>query len=339
MLKALLLPRTWSIPQHALEVGQRGLLVAALALVVGTVPDGWRIALDAMSEAYLAVAVFVAGTLMLVLAVERALDTDLGTWLDLNRRWQVPAATLLGAFPGCGGAIIAVTQYTRGYLSFGAVVATLTATMGDAMFLLLARDPATALLVLAISLPVATLSGYAVDRIHGAGFLRPERTRTVPKRQRAGQECPADEDGAKEYIWLALMAPGLVIGVLAAFQIDIDAPIAALTGIAPAQGLGVAGAALGLYMWIRSDRGQSGLTGEQEPVCEASGTLLKSVIANTNFVMTWVIFAFIGYELFIQASGIDLGRLFAGWAPAVPAIAILVGFVPGCGPQIMVTTL
>jgi hypothetical protein len=31
--------------------------------------------------------------------------------------------------------------------------------------------------------------------------------------------------------------------------------------------------------------------------------------------------------------------LFQGWAPVLPVAAILVGFIPGCGPQIVVTTL
>ena len=39
-------------------------------------------------------------------------------------------AAALGALPGCGGAIIVVTQYVTGRLSFGSVVAVLTATMG-----------------------------------------------------------------------------------------------------------------------------------------------------------------------------------------------------------------
>ena len=51
MLKSLLLPRLRAIPLPSREIGQRGLLIAALALVVSTVPDGWRIAFDAMSEA------------------------------------------------------------------------------------------------------------------------------------------------------------------------------------------------------------------------------------------------------------------------------------------------
>ncbi|MGJ3261360.1 MAG: putative manganese transporter [Rhodospirillales bacterium] len=339
MLKSLLLPRLRAIPLPSRGIGQRGLLIAALALVVSTVPNGWRIAFDAMSEAYLAVAVFVAGTLMLVLWAERALKTDLGLWLERNRRWQVPAATLLGAFPGCGGAIIAVTQFTRGYLSFGSVVATLTATMGDAMFLLMARDPQTALLVLGISMPVAVVTGYAVDLVHGPGFLRrkPANTRPRPNRASTAEESDARRPG--EVLWLMLIVPGLVIGILGAFQIDVDAPFLELTGFAPAHWLGVAGAVLGLVMWIGKDDGSSGFAGEEAAYSGARPTLLQSAMANTNFVMAWVIFAFVGYDLAVTATGLDLATFFAVWGPVVPAVAILVGFVPGCGPQIMVTTL
>ena len=38
-------------------------------------------------------------------------------------------------------------------------------------------------------------------------------------------------------------------------------------------------------------------------------------------------------------TGANLGAAFALWAPLVPFAAVLVGFLPGCGPQIVVTTL
>ena len=332
--------RTRRTTRRIKPLGQRGLLLGALAFVTLTVPGGLHIALDAMSEAYLAVGVFVAGTLMLVLAAERGLETDLGDWLESHRSWQVPAAAVLGAFPGCGGAIIAVTQYTRGYLSFGSVVATLTATMGDAMFLLLAQEPDTALAVLGISMVAGIISGYAIDLVHRPDFLRP----TVPARS----QC-AEEDGQTRSrpawrrvasgIWLALMAPGIVLGVLGAFQLDVDVYAVDWLGLPAAHWLGVAGAALGLLMWTASDGGKSGFAGEATGKDALRTPFLRAVIANTNFVMTWVIFAFVGYELLISASGIDLARLFAVWAPVVPAVAILIGFVPGCGPQILVTTM
>ena len=80
--------------------GQRPLLLSALVLVASTVPNGLPIAFDAMAEANLTVAVFVAATLFLVLAAERGLKTDLGAYLTRYRAFQVPISTLLGALPG-----------------------------------------------------------------------------------------------------------------------------------------------------------------------------------------------------------------------------------------------
>ena len=37
-------------------------------------------------------------------------------------------------------------------------------------------------------------------------------------------------------------------------------------------------------------------------------------------------------------TSIDLKSLFAIWMPFVPLIAILFGFLPGCGPQVVVAT-
>jgi hypothetical protein len=332
--------QTKSVPNEAIRIGQRALLAALMIGAAFLVPDGGELLLSAMSEAYLAVSVFVAGTLVLVLGAERAFKTDLGIWLDRNVRWQVPAAVMLGAFPGCGGAIIAVTQYTRGYLSFGSVVATLTATMGDAMFLLLAREPQTALLVLSVSMVVGVTTGYAVDAIHGSSFLRPASARRdCPATGAAMKGDDSSDNGLWELLWIVLMVPGVIIGLLAAFQLDADGWFSETLGIAPAFWLGVGGAGLSLIMWITRDGGLSGLTGEQTDCGNKPLGFAQSVIANTNFITAWVVFAFAAYELLVAASGIDLGRLFAVWAPLVPAAAVLVGFVPGCGPQIMVTSL
>ena len=128
---------------------------------------------QALADAYLQVSVFVAATLFVLLGAQRLLRTDLGDALARRPFWQVPAGAALGALPGCGGAIVAITQFTRGTLSFGGVVATLTSTMGDAMFLLLAREPSTAMLVLSVSAGAGIVTGYAVDAIHGPRFLQP----------------------------------------------------------------------------------------------------------------------------------------------------------------------
>jgi len=326
----------------ALDVGRsyrRILPVAVLMMVIATVPGSWAVVAEALSDAYLAVSVFVAGTLALVLAMERAFKTDLGEWLQRYQRWQVPAAAVLGAFPGCGGAIVAITQYTRGYLSFGGVVAALTSTMGDAMFLLLAKEASTAFGILLLGIVVGVISGYLVDAMHGSNFMRPNITKT---QMGSGEIRPwvAAKTPVMDQAWLVLMIPGVVIGMLAAFQVDIDLLLSQWVAVSPAFWLGVVGTALAVMMWIRTGNTLSVAPNAGDGACRAQmKPITRSVIDDTNFITVWVAFAFVGYEVVTLALGVDMGQALGIWGPLVPAIAILVGFVPGCGPQIMVTSL
>lgn len=333
----------------------RGLALATLALIALTVPDGVTLLLESLSEAYLAVAVFVAGTLLLLAMAERGLGTDLGSLLRRHARWQVPIAAVLGAFPGCGGAIIALTQFTRGHLSLGGVVATLTATMGDAMFLLLAQAPATAGLVLGVSMVVGVATGWIVDAIHGEGFLRPQAAaaaggaaccRATALRPDAGSKgagAGADVEAGLERLWLLMLGPGIALGLLAAFRVEPGGWVAPyLNGVDPVFWFGVIGAAGALALWVI--RGREAETG---PANAAGGgrsqeerrAMLRTMVSTTSFVTAWVVFAFAAYELMMAGLGLDPGVLFAIAAPLVPAIAVAIGLIPGCGPQIVVTTL
>lgn len=140
-------------------------------------------------------------------------------------------------------------------------------------------------------------------------------------------------------MWLLLMVPGVVIGVLAAFQIDADAFLAPIFGFDMAAPLGAIGAMLALGMWATAGGAQS-TCGNTDGACDARRSApMRRVIDTTNFVSSWVIFAFVIYELLVAAAGVELGQVFAVWAPVVPLIAVLVGFVPGCGPPIVVTTM
>jgi uncharacterized membrane protein len=303
----------------------RLLTVAVMVIAIYFTPKGLELAASALSEAYTAVGVFVAATLAVIIIAERLMGGDLGRLLESHRHWQVPAGALLGALPGCGGAIVAVTQFTRGSMSFGGVVATLTSTMGDAIFLLLAREPQTALTILSISTVIGILMGYIVDTLHGQRFMQNADKPTVTSAYSKRINRPMS---ALEWTWLALMIPGLAIGVTAAFQIELD-------GILPAGEIGLAGAMLALIMW--SWRGGDNRDC-QNGACNPQPASAK-VINDTNFVTAWVIFAFVGFELLIATSGVDLPELFNVWAPLVPLMAIIAGFIPGCGPQIIVTSM
>ena len=138
-----------------------------------------QVLIGTISDAYLQVTTFVAATLLIFYGIERLFDFDAIRLLSQSGKWQVPLAAALGALPGCGGAIIVVTNYVSGRLSFGAVMATLTATMGDAAFLLIAKEPVTGLIVMGVGLIVGTLSGYIVDFIHGTNFCAPTQPKII----------------------------------------------------------------------------------------------------------------------------------------------------------------
>ena len=78
--------------------------------------------------------------------------------------------------PGCGGAIIVVTQFVQGRLSFGSLVAVLTSTMGDAAFLLLSQDPISGLQVFLIAGFTGIITGYIVDLFHNQNYLRTKKS-------------------------------------------------------------------------------------------------------------------------------------------------------------------
>ena len=70
-----------------------------------------------------------------------------------------------------------------------------------------------------------------------------------------------------------------------------------------------------------------------------NNTIVRRTIADTNFVTTWVVAAFLLFELSVYFFGLDLKNLFTGMALYTPLMAVLVGFIPGCGPQVLVTTM
>ena len=123
-------------------------------------------------DAYLQVSVFVGFTLFVFLGIDSLNKFNIEAFLLKTKSIHVPLATILGTLPGCGGAIIVVTQYVQGRISFGALVAVLTSTMGDAAFLLLAKSPNDGLLVFVIAGFTGMITGYIVDYFHNPFFQK-----------------------------------------------------------------------------------------------------------------------------------------------------------------------
>ena len=123
-------------------------------------------------DAYIQVSIFVGFTLFIFIGLDSLTKFNIEDFLKKTKKIHVPISTFLGALPGCGGAIIIVTQFIQGRISFGSLVAVLTSTMGDAAFLLVSKEPSTGLLVFIIAGTTGMISGYIVDFFHNENFLK-----------------------------------------------------------------------------------------------------------------------------------------------------------------------
>lgn len=302
-------------------------------------PSLFEVMFAAIADAYLQVSTFVAGTLLLFFLAERAFKFDLTTALAESGKWQVPLAAALGALPGCGGAIIVVTKYVSGRLSFGSVLATLTATMGDAAFLLLAKEPLTGFFIIGLGFAVGVVTGYIVDAIHGRDFMRPKNTDIVRHPDLSDPEHEDFSNQLLDRIWMIIFLPGLVLGLMLAFQIDVDAMLGTENISAPASLLGFIGGMLCFGMWALPRLIPALRRSPTTAEAAEEDTIIRRTIADTNFVTSWVIFAFLLFEVTIHLTNLDLNALFGSVVAFAPLIAVIIGFVPGCGAQILVTTL
>jgi hypothetical protein len=95
----------------------------------------------------LMITVFVFVMMLIVDYVNVLTKGKMGTGLRGGIWHQYVLSSALGATPGCLGAFMNVAFYTRGLLTFGAIVGGMLATSGDEAFVMLALFPKTALLL------------------------------------------------------------------------------------------------------------------------------------------------------------------------------------------------
>ena len=296
-----------------------GLLLLSLVFQGGEFGEVIR---SSIIDAYIQVSVFVGFTLFVFIGLDSLTKFDVKNFLSKTQKFHVGIAAFLGAIPGCGGAIIVVTQYIQGRISFGSLVAVLTATMGDAAFLILAIEPTTGLLIFGIGIIVGSISGYIIDFIHGINFMQSE-TKIKVEFEKINKTFVSNFN----FFWLFLFIPGFILGILVAFQIEFSPAYNSLLVFVAS-----AGAILSIFMWSLNP------LSDFQCSTDKSRGLLSRVVDTTNFVTTWVISGFLVFEIFMYFTSLDLKIFFDLWLPFVPLVAILFGFLPGCGPQVVVAT-
>lgn len=313
------LKQNWTIPERLGPFKAKRMPVVLLLLVLAVFPgELGALTRSLMTDAYVQVSAFVATTLLIFYGAERVFKFNLGAALKNSKGWQVPLSAMLGATPGCGGAVVVVAAYSSGNVGFGAVVAALTATMGDAAFLLIATRPDVAAVVLPTSLVVGVISGYLVNWFNKIDY-RGVASATCELAPYIGRIRP------KDYMYIAVVLPGLIMGVSQLLQLDLAAIYGPWMMV-----VGLIGTAIGLFVWV---------TSPVQAMSHVDDAPFTRVAEETSFISIWVIGAYLAYDYVVVFTGLDLKDLFSSVAPLLPLMGVVIGLIPGCGPQVLVTTL
>ena len=293
--------------------------VALLLLVLTALPGELGDLTRALvTDAYVQVSAFVAVTLSIFYFSEHKFNFNLGKFLKESSKIQIPISAMLGATPGCGGAVVVVAAYTSGNVSFGAVIATLTATMGDAAFLLIAVRPDIAILVLPLTLIAGIITGYIAENFYTLSHQ--ERVVNLKK------EIPLiGKNRKRDILFAILIIPGFGLGVLQILQYDLEG----LFGFFP-QLIAITGMVTSILIWSNS---------KIKTMTNPKDKPLVRVAEETSFIAIWVLSAYLAYDYLVFLTPLDFNVMFKTIGVLIPFLAIIIGFIPGCGPQILVTTL
>ena len=282
-----------------------------------------EIFLSSSSDAYIAVSSFVGITLLFFVLLEKK-NFNIKNFILENKKFEIPICSFLGAIPGCGGAIMVMSLFTRRVVSFGAILAALISTMGDAAFLLIASKPQAALIILPVTFLVGIISGYFVQPFT-KNFLKTKNDHSLDL-----NELPKNKTSYKFYkLWFVFLIPGIFLGLINAFNIELNF---LFFGVDTIQIFSFFMALYCILLWVLNP-----LTDIQ--MASIHENSYRRVVDTTCFVTVWVIVSFVLYELINFSTN---GKIFDSlilFGPFIPLAAVLIGFIPGCGPQIMITSM
>jgi hypothetical protein len=292
-----------------------------------------------------------------------------------NTAWQPVIGALMGITPGCGGAIVMMPMYARGYVTYGTVIATLIATLGDAAFVLIGAavtDPSFIAPVIAvhlISFVVGISWGYLVDGMKitpsnplgkfSANYNDNSPSRTVLQETNENMSEVFDDLGREEKtgwgyfllhqgytVWWIVTSLGLIFAILllvwsaqdADFTLEINYNPLTLDGFIT--WVGLIGTSLSVILYISqknwiSDDSEASIGDKLYSLRE---TMIHSA-SETAFVTFWVMSAYLIFEFSMLFSGMNEAdlALFGDGIIAV-ILAAVIGLIPGCGPQIIAIT-
>ena len=328
-----------------------------------------------MRDAFLAVTVFVASMVLLFSWLQYITAGKFVEVIRSKKRLQPVIGAMMGITPGCGGAIVIMPMYTRGYVSYGTVIATLIATLGDAAFVLIGAAltdssfVAPAVAVHLISFATGVTWGYLIDGLSITpqspmggmvfGFESTKDRDIIELQDLEDTQTVFDELGREDEsdpgylllhqgytLWWIVTSIGLVFAVMLIvwssqdpdFELSLEYNPFTLHGFIT--WIGLIGTTLSILLYLSQktwirDDTEASIGDKLYSMRE---TLIHSA-SETAFVTFWVMAAYLIFEFGMLFSGTNEEDL-ANYGDGIIAVfvASFVGLIPGCGPQIIAIT-
>ena len=337
---------------------------------MATVHDVVEIVVTSMRDAFLAVTVFVAAMVLLFSWLQYATSGRFVEYIRERKRLQPVIGALMGLTPGCGGAIVMMPMYARGYVTYGTVVATLIATLGDSAFVLIGAAVtdssfiAPLLAVHAISFIVGVTWGYFVDMTgttprkplgrFGPTFGGQEEPQIQPEGESPLDDLSREVPEGLGYnilhqgyvLWWVVTLLGLVFAVLllvwsgqdADYSLELAYNPLTLNGFIT--WIGLLGTTLSIILYIAQKNWFADDT--EATIGDKLHSMRETMVhaaSETAFVTFWVMIAYLAFEFMLLFSGLSEQDM-ANYGDGMVAVTVaaIIGLIPGCGPQIIAIT-
>jgi hypothetical protein len=280
---------------------------------------------------------------------------------------QTVYSAAIAAVPGCAGGIAVSRLYVEGVVSPAALWAAHLATAGDASFVLLVGRPLAAIGIFAFLFVLGSVGGVMMSA------RRREETAAVLPPVVAGELAdlgPEDQPAAgvpRLYLaWVATvcaaaLAAGLAnsLGVAADAVAGVLAVAAVIASVAVQRGWGTEASAqaepradgLACAGPVAVDAGldvpalavgcapPSGPRDGADRGAAAVRSALRIAVQDASEITLWVAVADLAFYAVQQVWGPQVAAWLNGDVLPVTVIAVLVGMIPGCGPQIFLARL
>lgn len=281
--------------------------------------------------------------------------------ISKNKKLQPLIGGLIGSIPGCGGTLAIMPLYIQKKLSFGAIVASLISSMGDAAFILIASNFKLYIFVTVTGLITGVITGYIVDlfNLEIKLNLKSPKSKTLVRGSLASNSYNKYDEldrvahhhgninkfayiithrvGYKLYI--AILLIGFVFmtiahsGISSGISSSIIEKIHSLEELIAI--LGIVSSVI--YMICFKKVFKNSNSEEEENKKGSLKEVLIHSVGEISFVITWIFIAYIIYDLSVILIGgekyISNFVLYTGIGSVL--IGALLGLIPGCGVQIV----